>query len=235
MATSGTYSFLMSRDDTIAAALRLTTRFAAGDVIPAEDITNCAQALNILCKEMAIDGLPLWCVQQVQVAFVPAQAAYNLSTATSSTLPLRVLDVFWRSSTGNDIQLTPISRYDYDQLGQKGSPGFPNCYWYDPQLTGGILTVYNVPADSSATLQIVVQRQIQDINLAAENPDFPQEAYRMLKWSLADEVALEYSTPRDVRADITQKAKFYRDRFFESPAGQENVSMTFAPGLQGSR
>lgn len=233
MATSGTYRFNMSRDDTIRAALRLTTRFGSGDPIPPEDIADCALALNIICKTLAIKGWPLWCVQTLQLPFVAGQATYNLSTASGNTLPLRILDAWWRSPTGNDVTLTPTSRYDADTLGQKSSPGIPNQYWYDPQLSGGIMTVYNVPQDANGTLFVVIQRQIQDVNLATDNLDFPQEAYRMLRWMLADEIAIEYSTPADVRAEINAKANSYEKDFFDSPHGQEQVSVTFTPNMQG--
>lgn len=232
MPTSGTYSFLLSRDDLIGAALRCTTRFGAADPIPAQDITYCAQALNILVKALALDGMPLWCVQQLTIPFVIGQASYNLSTASGSTLPLRVLDCFWRSSTGNDVQLTPLSRFDYDTLGQKQSAGKPNSFWYDPQLTGGILTVYNVPQDTSSTLEVVIQRQLQDINLASENVDFPQEAYHTLKWLLAKEIMLEYSTPQDVRQEIRLAAAEALRNFSGSPFMQEQVSITFSPVIR---
>jgi hypothetical protein len=232
MATSGTTSFSISRDDLILSALRLTGRFSVGDTVPATDITFAAQALNMLVKAMAMKMLPLWCVLDVAVPLVAGQASYNLSTATASTRPLRVLDAYWRSTSGNDVQLYPLSRYDYDLLGQKASPGAPNQYWYDPKLGAGIITLYNVPADATATLHVVVQKQIQDFNLAVDTPDFPQEAYQMLKWSLADEIALEYSTPSPVRAEIAVKAKAYREEFFDST--QEQVSVTLTPSGRGA-
>lgn len=232
MTTSNTYTFSLSRDDLIGASLRCTTRFGAADPIPSQDITYCAQALNILCKSRALDGMPLWCVQQLTVPFVVGQAGYNLSTESGNTLPLRVLDCFWRSATGNDVRLTPLSRFDYDTLGQKTSPGKPNSYWYDPQLTGGILTVYNVPQDNASTLQVVIQRQIQDINLASENVDFPQEAYQMLKWMLAEEIMLEYSTPRDVREEIRLQAAKAYSNFNGSSFMQEQASVTFTPSTR---
>ena len=234
MSTSGTYSFLMSRDDLIKASLRCTTRFGASDTVPTEDITYCAQALNILCKALAVDGMPLWCVQELVVPFVAGQAQYNLSTASGNTLPLRVIDCFWRSSTGNDVMLTAIGRSDYEALGQKASPGAPNSYWYDPQLTGGLLTVYNVPQDASASLHVIIQRQIQDVNLATDNVDFPQEAYQMLKWILAEEIMLEYSTPKDVRAEIRLQAARVKETFMGSSFMQEQSSVFFTPAFRGN-
>lgn len=230
MATSGTTSFTITRDDIINAALRKTTRFSVGETPGTEDYTNCAFALNLIMKEMATDGLPLWCVQTVAIPLISGQASYNLSAASGSTLPLRVLDIFLRDSAGNDTSLTLESRYDYNQLGQKASQGSPNQAYYDPQLGAGTITLYNVPDDTTYTLYVVIQRQIQDITDATQNPDFPQEAYNMLVWSLADAIALEYSTPREVRGEIATRAKYYRDRFFDST--QEQVSVTFTPSTK---
>jgi hypothetical protein len=231
MASSGTYSFTMTRDDIIGAALRLTGAFGDQDVIPATDILNCAQALNILCKELATEGLPLWCVQDLAVPTVAGQAAYNLSAASGTTLPLRILDAYIRSSVGNDVSLQITSRYDYDTLGSKSSPGIPNQCYYDPQIGAGSLVMYNVPTDSSRTIHVVIQRQIQDFNLATDNPDFPQEAFRLLKWCLADEVALEYQAPPDVRQEIAAKAMVYRKSFFAFE--QEQTSIYFTPAERG--
>lgn len=227
MARSNTYSFTMTRDDIIDAALRLTGRFGSGDTIPPEDISNCAQALNILAKELAIDGLPLWCVQDIGFPTVIGQAQYNLSTITGQTLPLRILDAYRRDSTGNDVTLQIVSRYDYDTLGHKAQQSTPNQCWYDPQIGAGTLTLYDVPANNTDTIHVVLQRQVMDFNLATDNPDFPQEAYRLLKWCLADEIALEYQTPIQDRKEINDKAKGYRDKFFDFE--QEQASIYFTP------
>lgn len=229
MATSGTYNFTMSRDDIINAALRLTTRFSADDVVPPQDITNCAQALDLLCKEMVTEGLPLWCIKQYAVPMVANTATYNLSTITGMTLPQKVLDAFIRTPAGNDTMLVPVSRWDYDMNGIKTAPGTPNQYYYDPQLGAGVLTVYNVPIDASNTIYVTVQRQIQDAGISTTNPDFPQEAFRMLKWCLADEIALDYSTPAAAMARIEKKAMQLRKEFFDYE--QENASVFFTPNM----
>lgn len=227
MATSGTYDFAMDRDSLIKAALRLTGRFSPQDVIPPEDMNDVAQALQILCKAMVIDGLPLWCVETEPVTLIPGQAEYDLSALTGMPLPPRILDCYLRDPTGNDVTIEIVSRYDYDTLGQKLSPGIPNQIYYDPQLNAGKIITYNVMDRPDYTLMVVYQRQIQDINLATENPDFPQEAYRMLKWNLADEIALDYQTPPDIRSEIGAKAFKYKEDFFAFE--QEAASVYFTP------
>lgn len=227
MTTSGTYTFAMSRNDLIGAALRLTQAFGDQDAIPASDIINCSQALNVMVKEMVVDGLPLWCIQEVVIPLVSGQATYNLSTAAGMPLPPRVLDVLVRDSSGDDTSLTLMSRDEYRSIGNKASAGTPIQFYYDPQLSGGILTLYNVPNDATMSLRVSIQRQIQDFNLATENPDFPQESYRFLKWCLADEIALEYQTPLEVRQEINQKANGFKDKYFNF--SREEAAVFFQP------
>ena len=181
MATSGTYSFGMSRDSLISASLRLLQAYDPNDVIPAQDIQDCAEALNIIVKEMAIDGLPLWCVGEMAVPMVAGQASYNLTSAATGT-PLRVLKCYIRDSAGNDTNISLVSHQDYLLLGQKTAQGTPNQAYYDPQLGAGSIVLYSVPSDPTMTLHVLYQRQIQDFNLATDNPDFPPEAFRLLKW-----------------------------------------------------
>lgn len=231
MTTSGTYTFTMSRDDIIGAALRLTGAFGDQDVIPATDITNCAQALNILTKSMVLHGLPLWCVETLVIPTVAGQSEYDLSAAAGMPLPPRILDIFIRDESGNDTTLTITSRYDYNLLGQKASQGVPNQVYYDPQLGKGVITLYDVPQDATHTLYVVIQRQLQDFNLSTDNPDFPQEAFRLLKWALADEIALEYQAPTEIRQEIAMRAKVYRDDFFGFE--QEQASIFFTPSERG--
>lgn len=228
---SGTYTFTMSASDIVQAALRQTGRFASYDAIPAADTANVLQALNVIVKAMVKNQKPLWCVQKVTVPLVSGTATYNLSTITGMTRPLRVLYAYIRDAAGSDTTVAIISRDDYNQQGQKASPGVPNQAYYDPQLGAGSLTVYNVPSDSTHTLYLDIQRQIQDFNLITDNPDFPQEAYHMLKWVLADEIALEYLTPQDIRADISRKAMQSFEAFFANE--REDVSTFFGPSQRG--
>lgn len=224
--SSGTYSFGMSANDLVLTALRQTGRFASYDTIPTADTTNVLQALNLIVKAMVKNQKPLWCVQRVPVPLVSGTASYNMSTITGMTRPLRVLFAFIRDASNNDTTVTVSARDDYNTLGQKSSTGVPNQVYYDPQLGAGSITVYNVPSDSTHTLYVDIQRQIQDFNLLTDNPDFPQEAFHMLKWCLADEIALEYLTPADMRAEIGHKAASAYDAFFANEREEASVFLT---------
>lgn len=225
--SSGTYSFGMTASSLVEAALRQTGRFSSYDSIPAADTNNVLQALNIIVKAMVKNQKPLWCIQRVAVPLTMGTATFNLSLLSGTTRPLRCTYAFIRDSAGNDTTLTIVARDDYSTLGQKASTGVPNQVYFDPQLGAATLTVYDVPSDNTHVMYVDIQRQIQDFNLLTDNPDFPQEAYHMLKWCLADEIALEYLVPADMRASITQKASAAYEGFFANE--REEVSTYFTP------
>jgi hypothetical protein len=65
MATSGSTDFTLNRDQIIAAALRRLRRIDPALTTPAQDVTDCSQALNLLIKEWANDGVLLWLNEEV--------------------------------------------------------------------------------------------------------------------------------------------------------------------------
>jgi hypothetical protein len=50
LATSGTNTFTVDRDEVISAALRVLGVIGVGETPIAEDYTNCSEALNIMIK-----------------------------------------------------------------------------------------------------------------------------------------------------------------------------------------
>src|SRR5277367_1624577 len=180
---SGTYLFQMSAQQLVTAALNKTGAFDEYETIPTTDLNNVLFQLELMVKEMALDGMPLWCIQDIAFPTVVGQATYNLSTITGSTLPLRILDQYIVDSQGNSVTLVMTSRYDWDTLGQKFQPGVPNQIWYNPQLNAGTITLYDVPSDNQHTIHVITQLQMQDVGSLTNTMAFPQEAFLMLLWS----------------------------------------------------
>ena len=65
MATSNSTDFTLNRDAIIAAALRRLRRIDPALTTPAQDVTDCSQALNLIIKEWALDGVLLWTLEEV--------------------------------------------------------------------------------------------------------------------------------------------------------------------------
>jgi len=238
---ANTYTFSMTAQQIAESAIRKTGAYEEDETIPASKLASALEALNVIAKDLAIEGPTLWCTEDVSFTGVVGQATYNLSQIMGMPLPPKILAAYIRTldptgqTPGNDVTLMVISRYDWITLGQKFSPGVPNQIWYDPQLTGGILTLYNVPNDTFHEIHVIVERQIADVPSLTSTMDFPQEAARMLIWQLLDELALEYRLPPDERKEINDKAVGFKNRFFDAQWTQENASVYFTPSEKMSR
>lgn len=232
---SGTYAFQPNAQAICTEALNITGAFDQNETIPTNDMNSVLFSLELMVKEMALNGMPLWCIQDIAFPTVAGQAKYNLSTITNSTLPLRILDQYIVDSQGNSVTLVMTSRYDWDTLGQKNQQSVANQMWYDPQLGAGTITLYNVPINNNYTIHVITQLQMQDVGALTNQVAFPQEAYRMLVWNLTDEIALKYRMPADERLEVNQKATSFREKFFDAEFGQEQASIFFTPSERMSQ
>jgi hypothetical protein len=241
---ANTYTFSMTAQQIAESVIRKTGAYDEDQAVPPDRLANALEALNVIAKDLAIEGPTLWCTEDVSFPGVVGQSQYNLSTIMGMPLPPQIMAAYIRTlnpdgtvpaNGGNDVTLMVISRYDWILLGSKFQPGVPNQLWYDPQLTGGILTLYNVPNDGFHEIHVIVQRQIADVPSLTSTMDFPQEAARMLIWQLLDELALEYRLPPDERAEVNKKAVGFKERFFDAQWTQENASVFFTPSEKMAR
>jgi hypothetical protein len=92
MATSGTNTFSVTRDDIIKAALRVLNSLGVGEEPIAEDYQNCSEALNIMIKSWAIEGFPLWVYQTVEVPMLTDLAVYPLGPTAAYVFSVTVDD-----------------------------------------------------------------------------------------------------------------------------------------------
>ena len=222
-------SYTINRDQVINASLRTLGVIGAGDEPSPEDYANCAQALNLYIKQLQTKGLPLWLVEDLQVPMIAGQYVYQLGPTGDVICdrPLRVVMAFIRSPQQNDTTLQVISRQEYMQQGYKPSSGIPNQVYYDPQLGNGVLYVFNNPNADGWTIHLQVQQPIQDILTPGAIPQFPSEWFNTLKFGLADQLALEYGVPAQVRAELAQRAAKYEEVMTDW--SQEEASTSFQP------
>lgn len=224
--------YTQSRDQVINGALRVLGVIGSGDKATPEDYSNCSEALNLYIKQLQTKGMPLWKVEDLQVPMVNNQYVYNLGPTGDviCTRPLRVVMAFIRSPQNNDTTLQVISRQEYMQLGYKPSQGIPNQCYYDPQLNNGVLYVYNNPNTTGYTIHLQVQMPVDDVLTPSQIPDFPSEWFNCLKFGLADQLALEYGVPAQVRAELAQRAEKYLEMMTDW--SQEEASTSFVPEMR---
>lgn len=216
MATSGSTDFSISRDQLLTGALRVAGGVAQGDTATATQLTEAAEALNMLVKECQADGMPLWAIKQYNITLTStSDYVIGVGATVNTPKPLKVVQAFLHNNTTSiDIPMRIITRDEYNRLGNKTSTGQPIQLWYEPQLSTGTLHLFPVPDSYSQTncvVTLVYQRPFEDFDSSTDTPDFPQEWYNALKFGLADMLAPEYGLPIQARQDLTSRAKRHRE------------------------
>lgn len=80
MATSGSYDFSVNRDDLCKAALRLCEVYAAEETPEADDIENTSQALNMMIKAWAGEGIQLFTQKRATLFLQNSKTSYSLGS-----------------------------------------------------------------------------------------------------------------------------------------------------------
>lgn len=243
--TSGTASFLVTRDDVISASLRTLKVIAIGETPTTEDFTNCAFALQTLVKELNIESYFPWTFQNISIPFVASKNNYSIAESgadVTSVRPLKVLHAWRRdqSSPPIDTPMSRMSKQQYDQLTPKNITGVPTNWFYDAQI--GTATdlatwyVWPTPLDTTYTAILAIQRPLYDITSSTQNLDVLQEWFSTMRWILADEIASEYEVDPETLVYVQKKAEMKRRRL--SDFAQEDASIILQPDPQmayGSR
>lgn len=146
---------------------------------------------------------------------------------TKANRPPRVTGARWYYSNGQEIPLHEASRHDYENLTLKTSQGSLSQYYYDPQLTNGILAIWQTFASVDELLILTAQRQLYDFDLSTDNPDIPQEAFHALVYKLAYHLSHEENISREKRDSLKLEAEQLFDEF--NGYDQETASVQFVP------
>jgi hypothetical protein len=159
-------------------------------------------------------------------------------TVAITDKPLKVIQGFYRNIQSTPYIDTPVmlvSKQEYNVLGSKFSTGTANTIFYDPRKLNGLLYVYLTPDSNAQTnlqLHIVAQMPLNDISLATDIPDFPNEWMNCLVWNLADQLALEYGVPMNARQEIATRALAYKTQL--SDWDVEASSTFFQPDFRST-
>src|SRR3990172_903401 len=104
---------------------------------------------------------------------------------TKAQRPLAIAEWWIRTKDNFDRPgRSPISREEYARFGNKFTSGTINSVFYDPQLTNGVLYVFQPESTVSNTMELWVQYPIEDMDSALNDFDCPQEWYMAIKYNL---------------------------------------------------
>jgi len=244
-------NYSITRDQIVSLALRKLGVLEIGDTPDANSIANASMSLNLLIKQLSTEGLRIWKVSELILPLTASKTSYTLGGSSSDLMydslaptvaitdkPLKVIQGFYRNIQSTPVIDTPVmivSKQEYNVLGSKYSTGTANTIFYDSKKLNGLLYVYLTPdtnAQTNLQLHIVAQMPLNDISLATDIPDFPNEWMNCLVWNLADQLSLEYGVPMNARQEIALRATTYKTQL--SDWDIESSSTFFAPDFRST-
>lgn len=204
MATSSVTLLELSRDAIINSALRKISVIGEGQVANAQQLSDGAEALNLVLADFQSLGMPLWKRQETGVTLVNGQSTYTLTQ-----YPLKLIQANL-ALTGNtsrtDLQIIPD--YNFNNL-PVGSTGTPVNVSYQPKIEQGILSVWPTPdasVPSGSQIILTYTLPFYKFTSGTETADCPQEWYHAIILQLALVLADEFSLPLEERAWLEKQA-----------------------------
>lgn len=147
---------------------------------------------------------------------------------TKARRPLQFVSLMWVNAANNELPMMPMTVQDYELLVRKINVGTPGMYYYESQLTDGVMYLNCYPSDTSARLQAVYISPIEDFDASTDTPDYPQQWYRALHFGLAVDI---WGTAR--QGEPTKRLIGLRDEAIAMARNQdvETTVSYFQPGV----
>lgn len=180
-----------------------------------EQLASWLNRLNQMVNHWATKGLKLWLQQDIAITSLSTTTNfYPLGpgqTGINMTRPYRVPLAYFQDSTGNTVNLIPVSWQEWIILQNKTtSPGQPVNYFVDKQAT--YLGVYLWPTPDSVSVtgsvHLVLQNQPTQMVGLVDTTAFPIEWAQGMSWGLSDLICT--GQPADIVSRCAQKAEIYR-------------------------
>lgn len=233
MATSGTTSWSLNRDQVITAALRKLGVVPSGGTPSANQISDAASALNALVKVFQADGMPLWKIAPQTFTTVNGTSTYTAGPAQTINIPkpLKIIQALYTPSGGVNMPMNIYNRYDFNNLPQGSTiTGLPINFYYQPGNTNGTIYLWPTPSDSTGVVTFSYQSMYEDMNSASDDFDFPSEWIQPLIYNLAWTMAPEFGLPLLDRAQLQKDAEYWHQ--YVLSMGQEEGSIFFQPDTE---
>lgn len=144
---------------------------------------------------------------------VPSASAVDNHVYTYTTIvemPHKIIEMWHRNSSNIDTPILRLSRQEYVSLSDKASTGKTTQFFYDRQRDTGTLHIWPTANTLKDRIYFYFQREIEDFDSASDNPDFPVQYLRALKYALAADIAPEHGVPPQIQAGFEMKAEALR-------------------------
>ena len=213
MALSASTDFSVDRDTLIKDSMRLAGIIGTGETPTAAEITDSSRTLNMMLKAWMVDGLKVWLRKTQSITLTAAKASYTLGPSGADVTmprPERILFISLEDSSGEEILLFPMTREEYESLGNKTSSGQSSQFHYHPSITSGTLYLWPVPDSTTAstyTAELVYHKPIDDLDASTDDIEIPPHWMEAAKYGLAKRLAPEYGVSIDERRLLFRDAQ----------------------------
>ena len=113
MATSGTTTFTVTRDQIIEAALRSLAVLEEGATPGPNALENASFSLNLILKKWQSEGIKVWTIKEYTLPLVPNQTSYTIGPSATYNLnaakPLRLIQAYLRNLSNDTSSVGKIS------------------------------------------------------------------------------------------------------------------------------
>lgn len=166
---------------------------------------------------------------------VPSAAAVDNHVYTYTSLisrPYKITEMFHRAPDDSDTPIILMSRNEYATLSLKSSQGQTTQAYYDPQLTNGQLNIWPTANTVRDRLIFWFHKEVDDFDVATDDPEFPTYALRALKFALAADLGPEYGLSRSEVIYLDSKATVLKDEMlgFDEEEGSLNFGVDTGHG-----
>jgi len=185
--------------EVIRGALELCQAIGVGEPVSDPSTETCMDALQGIVKELPIHGY-----QWPQLSSTPTAVAWVLATPSSVSPPVDYLGapVLQYTDAGGVKRVLPrVSKALWETLDLTKTAQYPDRFYVAPNLTFKLWPAPTI----DPVLTLTYQSIIPDLTLTA-TPGFAQQYLNTLQYLLADEIALKFGVPQDIRVEIAARA-----------------------------
>jgi hypothetical protein len=187
--------------DLIASSLRLAGVLAAGEAMTATEAADGLDTFNDLLDTWRTERLTLTSQDRVTEPIVGSQPSYTIGASGNidRARPLWIDAAGVLTADGLETPITILTRAQRASIGLKGATAdLPSAIFYDPQFPLGVISVYPVATDSSASLVLYLPAEsldaVADLDVVLSlRPGWS----KALRYGLATDLAVEYGIALD--------------------------------------
>lgn len=177
-------------------SLRLQKVISTGQTPSDTVLADSLEALNSMLDGWSAQRLTILALVAESNVLVVSTASYTIgSGATWNTVrPIEIRRAYVQSAEGIDYPVEIITRYRYNNIGDKTLEGQPSRLWYDDQNPTGTVYLYPTP-DKAETLYINSVKPHTALATLATSFVYPPGYEEAVKYNLAIRLAAEFDTP----------------------------------------